>query len=256
MCIWEEARMASLAVESTKDFVDEYVVVDAGSTDGTREILRECGDRHGLNMRIFNRPELRLRHARLYAIEQTDAEWILIQDGDEVYHTDGPGNIESLRTLLGERDVVYRAPMPYLYLDFLHTHQKHPVQPPHMFLYQNNGTFHLRTGRRDLPGIRGREVVLGRAYKFNCNVKSPRRMFLRNYWWEWCKATDAHETMTLEEFVKKKLQVDDLNPAIEAWMQRQHRNPKIIDYSEELYGYYPKVIREYIGRGMIRGYEP
>jgi hypothetical protein len=31
MCTWEEEQMAPLAIESTKDFVDRYIVVDKAS---------------------------------------------------------------------------------------------------------------------------------------------------------------------------------------------------------------------------------
>lgn len=251
ICTWDEARMAPLAIESTKDFVDEYIVVDAGSVDGTRKVINECADRWDLKISIYDKPDMRLRFARMFAIEQTDADWILIQDGDEIFHTDGPNSIHNLRTMLDKENVVYRAPMNYLYRDLLHTQKKKTRLPGHMFLYHNNGTFSLRPAKRDLPGYKGNLVNLEKVYKFNCNVKSPKRMFLRNHWYDWSK-TDAHETYTIEEFVRRKLDVPDLTPVIEEWYNKR-MGENLVRYDETKYGYYPKVIREYIERGLIYG---
>ena len=253
MCTWNESRMVPLAVESTKDFVDRYVVVDCDSDDGTREVIEKIGAWWGLDVEVHNKPNMRLRVARAYAIERMkDCNWILICDGDEVFHTDGPNNIMNLKRFLKRKNVVSRAPMNYLSGDLLHTQPGKTRLVGHKFLYHNNGTLEAYPTRRyDLPVMRGSVINLNRVYKFNCNVKSPRRMFLRNYWYEWCKASDAYKRVGIEEYVKRKLGVEDLTESINRWW-REYKDT-LAEYDEEKYGYYPRVIREYIHRGRIRG---
>lgn len=255
MCTWEEAQMVSLAVESTKDFVDEYVVVDKDSRDGTADRIRECASEWGLFTRIYNRRDMILRQARLFAVEQTEADWVLIQDGDEVFHTDGPNTILGFRP---ERNVsVYSAPMTYLYGDLRHTARQFgsaevATQPPHRFLYWRDSVrpsrkkhgFEGLPGDDDIPDTDGREVTLPLVYKFNCNAKPPLRLFLRQFWFEWCNETDAWKTSSLEDYVKRKLKADDLVSVADRWYQETYASLPI--YDEGRYGYYPKVIREYL----------
>lgn len=269
MCTWDERQMVPLAIESTKDFVDEFVVVDKGSRDGTVDAIKECAERWDLDIRVYVEPSLILRFARLFAIGKTDADWVILQEGDEVFHTDGPNSVFGLKRFLDGRNAVYRAPQTYLAGDLLHT-CKHidPLhvceqlsrQPPHRFLYQNNGTIRLcknkhgferLPGDDDIPDVDGPEVTLPLIYKFNCNVKSPRKLFLRQFWFDWCKTSDAWRDCDLEEYVKRRLGVDDLEQATRSWYLKFWEG--LERYDENRFGYYPKVIRGYIERGLIRG---
>jgi glycosyltransferase involved in cell wall biosynthesis len=114
MYTWNERRTVQLAMESTKDFVDRYIIVDKGSDDGTIEAIEECKDKWQLNVDVYVKPGLWLGEARLFAFNSADEEWILVQDGDEIFHTDGPNSIYNLRKFLKFQDVVYAAPMNVL----------------------------------------------------------------------------------------------------------------------------------------------
>jgi len=253
MCTWEERQMVPLAIESSKDFVDRYVIVDKASKDGTADVIKECRDKWHLDMDIYIKPELILSQARMFAVNKLDQEWILIQDGDEVFHTDGPNSVQNLRKLLKVRNVVFCAPMTQVAGDFIHTYPS-PQLPPHPFLYHNNDTFYLRKHREDLPGIIAARIYLSKVYKFNCKVKPPRRIFLYQYWGEWCKKTNAYKRYAdVEDYAKAKLGVEDLRVHIEQWYREYVSTLK--PYAEKKYGYYPKVIEEYINRGKIRGHE-
>jgi glycosyltransferase involved in cell wall biosynthesis len=254
MCTWNERRTVQLAMESTKDFVDRYIIVDKGSDDGTIEAIEECKDKWQLNVDVYVKPGLWLGEARLFAFNSADEEWILVQDGDEIFHTDGPNSIYNLRKFLKFQDVVYAAPMNVLCGDFLHTNKNLPRQPPHSFLYHNNKTFYIER-RGDLPEMMGIEIVLPRVYKFNCGVKSPKRVFLRQYWFEWCVQTDAFKRYdNVEEYVKAKLKIRDLEVLAKQWYENVYSS-MLMPYEENKYGYYPKVIRKAIAQGLIRGYD-
>jgi len=254
MCTWEEGRVAPIAIESSKDFVDRFIVVDKGSEDGTARIIREIAEKWGLNIEIYVRPDLFLDQAISFALKKVDEDWFLMQDGDEILHTDGPNSIFSLGRLLKRfKNVIFCAPMTLLVYDFLHTLPK-VYQPKHRFLYYNNGCFIKREeGKSDLPQMFGVELHLRRVYKFNCNVKSDKRLFLRSFWREWYQNTDLREKYTnLEDYVKTKLGAQDLTPLINEWTKKYYANT--IPYQENLHGYLPEVIRKYVKRGQIRGY--
>lgn len=44
MCTWEERQTAPVAIESSKDFVDRFIIVDKGSEDGTARIIEEFAE--------------------------------------------------------------------------------------------------------------------------------------------------------------------------------------------------------------------
>lgn len=259
MCVWNERNMLPLAVESSKDFVDEYIVVDNNSDDGTLEAFEKCRERWKLKAQVFNRPDLRLKFARMFAIEQTDADWILIQDGDEIYYQRGPNPLQNLD--LSKKDTAYSTPMVYLKKDLIHT--VHPdvddgffPYPPylvaHPFLYHNNKTLEVPS-KGDIPSYRGKGIRLNKIYKFDCSVKSPLRMFLRKYWWSWNYESNAHKTLSLEEYTKKRIGKEDL--VKEAELDYSRLSSTLVLYDEKKYEPYPEVIKRYIETGRIRGYE-
>ncbi len=254
MCTWNERQTAPIAIESTKDFVDHYIIVDKGSEDGTVKLIEEVVERYGLDADIYVKPELFLYEARLFAMKKAEEEWILIQDGDEVFHTNGPNSIFHLKKYMKRlKNIIFCAPMTVLEYDFLHT--KFPVyQAPHRFLFYNNGYFIEKKKKGiDIPEMFGVELHLKKVYKFNCRIKSPKRMFLRQFWNEWYHETKAYQKYSnLEDYVKAKLGTKDLTPYINKWIKEYHL--KLIVYKENIFGYRPAVIKKYIRKGMVKGY--
>ena len=244
MCTWKEEQMAPLAIESSKDFVKRYIVIDKdGSTVPT---IDECRKKWNLDMDIFIKPKMTLRESRAYAARDIEEPWILIQDGDEVFHTDGPNSIFTLRRFMVRPNIVLCSPMATLSCDFHHTDPMEPTQDPHKFLYHNNGTLRAPDKKQDLPIMDGWEIFLDRIYKFNCRIKSPRRMFLRQFWDEWCKNSDAYlEFPTLEEYVVKKLAID-IESESDDWYKKFMET--LIPYDKKKWGYYPKILRRYLAR--------
>lgn len=66
------------AISSVKSFADEIVVVNQGSTDGTREIAKKLG------AKVYEHKSVEyVELARNFAISKATCEWILILDPDE-----------------------------------------------------------------------------------------------------------------------------------------------------------------------------
>jgi len=106
----------------------------------------------------------------------------------------------------------------------------------------NNGTIREPPINRDIPIMDGWKISLAKPYKFNCNIKSPKRMFLRQFWKEWCQDTDAYlRYPNIERYVSEKLGID-IDSESKEWYKRYIAT--LILYKDEKWGYYPKVIRE------------
>lgn len=82
-----EIAFFDLAVKSIIDDVDELVIVDTGSTDGTWEIAKEWQKLIPSKVKIFkfNLIGFDLSEARNFAMSQCTKDWILVVDGDEVW---------------------------------------------------------------------------------------------------------------------------------------------------------------------------
>jgi tetratricopeptide (TPR) repeat protein len=100
MIVRNEEKFLEGCLESIKDVVDEVVIVDTGSTDGTKEIAARYG------ARLFDFPWTGdFSAARNYALDRCRGEWILYIDADERL---GPVSREEVRRLLSdEQQVVY-----------------------------------------------------------------------------------------------------------------------------------------------------
>ena len=241
MCTWMEEKMVPLALESSKDFVSRYIIVDKDG--GTVPVIEACRDKWGLDMEIYVKPEMSLRESRAFALTRIDEPWVLIQDGDEVFHTDGPNSINRLRRFMDKPNIVLTAPKNRLINDFGHTDPKLPQLAYHKFLYQNNGTLRIPSLEWDFPIMDGWKIYLPRPYIFNCIIKSPKRNFLRTFWREWCQLTEEYiKYPNLEDYVREEL---GINVEFESAKWNEKNIKSLIIYDEERWGYYPEVIRKY-----------
>ena len=97
-----EEEMLPKCLESVKDFVDEIVIVDTGSTDNTVEIAKSFGARV-LHFEWIND----FSAARNFALDQCTTDYALVLDADEILYTedltkeDFLYNIEQLNNNIG-----------------------------------------------------------------------------------------------------------------------------------------------------------
>lgn len=86
-----EENFIWFSIMSVMDFVDKVLVWDTGSTDKTVDIIREikeiCGDKVDFReVGAVDRYEFTKMRQKL--LEQSDCDWILILDGDEIWWKD------------------------------------------------------------------------------------------------------------------------------------------------------------------------
>ena len=82
MIVKNEEKMLGGCLESIKDFVDEMIVVDTGSTDNTKEIALANG------AKVFDFEWINdFAAARNYAKAQTNCDYVIALDADELFHS-------------------------------------------------------------------------------------------------------------------------------------------------------------------------
>ena len=78
LIVKDESKYIRLCLESIKDFVDEIVIVDTGSTDNTKEICKQYTDK------IYDyKWNDSFADARNFALSKCTEDWIFRIDGDE-----------------------------------------------------------------------------------------------------------------------------------------------------------------------------
>ncbi len=79
MIVKNEVRSLAKCLSSVKNIVDEMIVVDTGSTDGTRDIAEVFG------AQLYDFPwNGNFSEARNYSLGRANGDWVLVLDADEV----------------------------------------------------------------------------------------------------------------------------------------------------------------------------
>jgi hypothetical protein len=91
MIVKDERRNLARCLTSIKPYVDEMIIVDTGSEDGTPEIALQ----YGAKVSYFEWCD-DFAEARNYAISQASGDWILMPDADEEIIVDSEDFLEQL----------------------------------------------------------------------------------------------------------------------------------------------------------------
>lgn len=90
MIVRNEERYLSLILPIIRPSFEEFVALDACSTDRTKEVLKE------FNCRVFDRPwNNNFSEARNEALRHVTGDWVMMLDGDEAMF---PEDLERLRS--------------------------------------------------------------------------------------------------------------------------------------------------------------
>lgn len=286
MVVWEEDQMIPLAIDSTRHFVDEYLIVNNclilkdKNKDRTKDVIFACRDKWNLKMQYFE-SDKKLRDCRqfCYDISKDYVDYYLIQDGDEVYFNEGPTNITKLYDFMLEGYEVCLTPMIYLHtrLDMTLYHLTWLI--PHIFFFKNmKDEIYWRQDSGDIPSVRGTRMLkcydpftdpdkskMNIPFKFDCNVKNFKRLFLREVFTNW---HDSGSNLKIDEFADLNHHTmkyyRNINPNITMKEvieneEKEHirRVESLIShkfYNEDEYFKYPSVIKKYLDKGYVYGY--
>lgn len=97
MIVKNEEKLLPDCLKSIRDWVDEIIIVDTGSTDRTVEIAESYG------AKVFHQPwEGNFSKHRNYSLEQATCDWIFIIDADERF---GSEDVYEIRRLINRDEV-------------------------------------------------------------------------------------------------------------------------------------------------------
>ena len=276
MAVYEEQNMIGLSITSTKDIVYQYIVIIKPGNDKTREVCEYFRDKFNLNMIIIE-SQLKLRYARKHCIDISKdyADYYLIQDGDEIYFTEGELISMGTKTIIQLMDEGYthcETCMIYLKGSFLHTLINTTWLIPHPFLIKNIKDSIFFPNKGDLPYLELNKIWKNNIktkffsskelpYKFDCNIKNFRRTFVRSMFTPW---HDEDNCCTLDEYclknderckwyIKNIQNTDNLDEIIDYFKTNEDIYKFCKLYNQDEYFKYPNVIKKYIDNNMIFG---
>ena len=115
-----EERFIWFAINSVVDFVDEVMIWDQGSRDRTVEIIKSIDS----PKIVFKESSEKVQILRQRMLEETDADWIFILDGDEIWYDGVVREIRSKIYDLGESKDLIVVPNYMLIGDVFHYQER------------------------------------------------------------------------------------------------------------------------------------
>lgn len=164
MMVKNEEELLPQCLESIKDFVDEIIVVDTGSTDRTVEIAKSFG------ARVYHHPwENDFSKHRNQSISYASYDWILIMDADEAFFLQDAPNIKR---------IVQETRSDFLYLqcyDLEKTGEVHGVFNQVRLFKNNLGMHYTKNVHNQLQTVGKGEYVRLRFKHYGYDL-SPEKM--------------------------------------------------------------------------------
>ena len=263
-------------LSSVEPFVEEILIVDNGSKDGTLKIAESFRQQFSEKIRFFSVPALDLTAQSEFAFHHTKYHWVLKWDSDFVAHTCGALSLAHLRAfLLGLNDRMHyyvQLPMVELSPDLYHQLRALPIRrdgfaltysprlhfvwnshtltheqlPGYYHAFQKRKVIELRTGV-EAPKIplNYRVIAWDKTCFFHLNIKSPEQRLLRHFNQQWL---EEKQTISLRDYVKKRLNEDFGGESFAAASRRlmQAYAQDLIDFEPEKFGGYPDLLKKFL----------
>lgn len=265
------------SILSIKDFVEEILIVDNGSTDGTLDVVEQVASEISTPTRVFRYPEADHCEISNVGVINSEYKWILKWDADFIAHTDGPESFGHFRDFVFQLDPdrYYMILMSVINLtgDLWHT----PVDTPryirsagvsHTEGYCWSFTPQLHYVWKNYKGISKVESLqFPPFYQFLGwpqlsvfhvgGIRPIQRMLMDYFWHEWkyrYAGCETEDKVSLEEFAWQqasiKFHASDAATIIKNFFHQMKKD--IVPYDYKRYSPYPKILLPYLENPKYR----
>jgi glycosyltransferase involved in cell wall biosynthesis len=235
-----------LSLLSIKDFADEIIVVDS-STDDTPERVKRAVKEHELQLKYIYKV-CDLREAWQIALDKSSYEWIMKWDGDFVAYRHINRLKQTLAKLPKKKYYVIEFPHICLDIDFYHINKDSPYQVEG-WLFKYSPFLKDIIEFKPFPKFIEKKF-LNTVYVMHLrSVKPPLRLLQDSaLQGDWIREKDKDNYESFEEFVKAKVRMKfgTENLADIAQKKLENLKQKLVPYSVEAYGDYPKILKNYV----------
>ncbi len=232
--VYNEERYLEESIDSVMDFVDEIVVVDNGSIDGSWEKLNKIKEKNS-KIKLYKFENKNFWNFSNYVIEKTSYRWLLKWDADFVAIVNkGKNELSFLKSFIDTIDdnihYYFKIPLVELVGDFNHQFPTMRVRKDaEIFTYSDSARyipvekffktspypyklpndFEIFPCKIKMEGLKlpyyYRLGEIPRNIAFHLNIKPSTRYLIRYFWPSWASSNkiDNKEINELETYVKE-----------------------------------------------------
>jgi glycosyltransferase involved in cell wall biosynthesis len=255
----DEEDWLALSVQSLKNFADQVVIGDNGSTDGTPAVIERLKRDHPGWIEVVDGKGDDIKTLTNKLVQRARFRWVLRWDGDFIAQTEGPDRIsllkEELRDWGDKRHCLMYLRMVELAGDFWHQNAASRTRddahlwtasPALRYVYDEAG---YESPQAPLwYAVRRREAPCF----FHLHVKSDKRLFLNGLWKLWLLKKDGAGDFPgyVRAFCLDLFGSDDVDAAAAKWITLYAQRLKPVDRS--LFRDYPALLRPLLERPPYR----
>jgi len=265
ICIKNEAQWIEPTLRSISPFVDQFSIVDNGSTDDTFSIVKRVAAELRLDYVIESVPDADFGEVRDIGLKNTTRSWVLRWDGDMIARTTGGETLRRLRDYIFslDQDRYYTIYFPHIQLegDLFHQNPDELIHSEEYLFTYSPKLHHKKKGRL-------REVMYPLYYKrmywwnpssFHiASLYDPVTLIKRKYWEAWRNLADydspcsrivaAGSLPTLESYTKTRIREEYGTESLEeaGVLHLRERFSNLVPYDHEKFGDYPALLKPYL----------
>jgi len=253
----DEERWIGASLESIKEVADEIIVIDSSVEDSTTEIVASMAENNS-----------KIKHIRFYCpgphahalachigLVNVSYKWVFKWDSDLIAKS--TETLQTWKNRLNKlnKNTYYVIDIPSILLcgDLKHQPKTTQTQKPEAKIFTWSPELKWQLKSNENEQITGDSIYGHRfppwykilqwneLYIFHCNIKTPERMVIRQYWSDYMKYKDKH--LNLKDYAKYRLQKDSHTTLQEAMQTFKNNLAKtLIPYDEKTFGELPKIL--------------
>lgn len=248
-----EAEWIKYCLLSFKDFADEIIIADNGSTDGSVELINDfIADHPEIKIKFYDRSADTYLEISNFVLQETRYRWVMRVDGDFIAKTSGKYNIAKLRRRILQLDpnIYYgiRLNIILLYIDFFHTHKEIPSSKEfYLFTYSPDLHCYRKWKYSDIffVPIYYKILEFTEPFIFHLNIKSKTKELERRYVTGWfLEGNNRPLSSYIKERIKSDFGTDSEEVAAENILKIYFE--KCVPFNPTLYDGYPEILKPFI----------